>query len=232
MSVPLAFEWRQMLFANWAVNPAAVAERIPDALSVQTYDDDAWLSVLPFVNGDTRLRGLPSSVGVDLPELNLRTYVTCDGEPGIYFFSLDIQSVPGVLGARLTHRLPYFYARMDVEERDGRLSFASHRLHPGDRPAGFEATYGPVGDRFEAEPGSLVEFLTERRRLFTQGQDGAVRYTEVDHERWPLYEAECEVTENTLFEAGGFDHPGTEPTLYYSPGVSVTTTRSKRWDRR
>lgn len=233
MSVPLAFAWRRTLFANWPIDPGTVAERLPETLSVQTYDGDAWLSVVPFVNADTRLRGLPASLGVDLPELNLRTYVTCDGEPGVYFFSLDMESVAGVLGARLTHHLPYYYARMDVavDESTDRVSFASRRLQPGDRPVRYRATYRPTGERFEAEPGSLVEFLTERRRLFTQAQDGSVRYTEVDHGRWPLYEAEYDGAENTLFEANGFDHPGGEPTLYYSPGVSVTTTRSRRWRR-
>ena len=229
MSIPLAFEWRHMLFANWPIDPGAVEERLPEALSVQTHDGDAWLSVLPFVNGDTRPRGLPAAVGVDVPELNLRTYVTCEGEPGIYFFSLDMESVPGVLGARFTHRLPYYYARMSVRERDGRVSFSSRRLHPGDRPARYRATYGPIGERFRAEPGSLAAFLTERRRLYTQGSDGAMRYTEVEHEPWPLYEADVDVAENTLFEANGFRHPAGEPTLYYSPGVSVTTTRSRRW---
>lgn len=234
MSVPLAlaFEWRRALFANWPVDPAAVEERLPDALSAETYDGDAWLSVIPFVNVDTRPRGFPATLGVDVPELNLRTYVTRDGEPGIYFFSLDMASVAGVLGARFTHRLPYYYARMSVRERGDRVSFASRRLHPGDRPAEFAATYGPTGERFEADPGSLAEFLTERRRLYTQAADGSVRYTEVEHERWPLFEADYEERENTLFEANGFEYPGGEPTLYFSPGVSVETTRSKRWRRR
>jgi uncharacterized protein YqjF (DUF2071 family) len=234
VNVPLAlaFEWRRALFANWSVDRDGVAERLPDALSVQTFDGDAWLSVIPFVNVDTRPQGVPASLGVDVPELNLRTYVTCDGEPGIYFFSLDTASVSGVLGARFTHRLPYYYAGMSVRERGDRVTFASRRHHPGDRPARFEATYGPIGERFEAEPGSLAEFLTERRRLYTQAADGSVRYTEVEHERWPLYEADYEERQNTLFEANGFGRPTGEPTLYFSPGVSVRTTRSRRWRRR
>lgn len=34
-----------------------------------------------------------------------------------------------------------------------------------------------------------------------------------------------------LFQANGFTHPVEEPVYYYSSGVDVTTTRSKRWDR-
>jgi len=35
---------------------------------------------------------------------------------------------------------------------------------------------------------------------------------------------------NTLFEANGFDYPGGDPVLLFSPGTDVTTTRSQRWD--
>lgn len=231
LSVPLAFGWRRLLFANWPVDADRLDSHLPDAFSVQTYDDAGWLSIVPFVNVDTRPRGIPDWLGIDLPELNLRTYVTHAGEPGVYFFSLDAHGVASVLGARLLHRLPYYYARMDLQATDGTVAFSSRRLHPGDRPARFEATYGPDGDSFTPEPGSRAAFLTERKRLYTQGTDGAVRYTDVAHVPWTLHPATMAVEENTLFEANGFDHPGTEPVCYYSPGLDVITTCSKRADR-
>lgn len=232
MSLPLAFEWRHLLFANWPVDPDYLSAHLPDRLSVQEYEGRGWLSVIPFVNVDTRPRGLPAWLGVDLPELNLRTYVTCEGEPGVYFFSLDASMLSSVLGARVLHRLPYYYARMRCSWADGRLAFESRRRHPGDRPARFEATYWPAGEPFTPDPNSLSEFLTERRRLYTQGMDGGIRYTDVEHERWTLYPADANIEVNTLFEANGFDTPDSEPLFYYSPGLDVLTTRSKRWDRR
>lgn len=231
VSVPLAFGWRHLLFANWPVESDRLAAYLPEDLSVQEYDGTGWVSLIPFINVDTRPRGLPQWAGVDLPELNLRTYVTCDGEPGIYFFSLDTESVAGVLGARVSHHLPYYYARMNCRVGNDRIEFTSRRLHPGDRPARFDASYRPTGDPFTADPGSCAAFLTERRRLYAQGMDGTVRYTDVEHERWTLYPATVSVAENTLFEANAFDHPEAEPELYYSPGVDVVTSRSKRWDR-
>ena len=232
MVVPLAFGWRRLLFANWPVDADRIDAHLPDALSVQTHDGTGWLSVVPFVNVHVRPRGVPKRAGVRLPELNLRTYVTCDGEPGVYFFNLDAQGALSVLGARLTHHLPYYYARMRVEREGERTTFESRRRHPGARPARFSATYRPTGEAFAAEPGSLAEFLTERRRLFTQGTDGAVRHTDVDHPRWTLYDAAATLRENTLFEANAFEAPTASPVCYYSPGVDVTTTRSKRWNRR
>ena len=229
MVVPLAFRWRHLLFANWPVESDVLSAHLPDAFSVHEYDGTGWLSVLPFLNVDVRPRGLPAWTGLLLPELNLRTYVTCDGEPGVYFFSLDAGGALSVLGARLTHHLPYYYARIRVRSEDGRVKFTSRRLHPGARPAHYSASYRPTGEPFAADPGSLVEFLTERRRLYTQDTNGSIRYTDIEHDRWMLYPAEASATENTLFEANGFDRPAAEPTLYYSPGVDVVTTRSKRW---
>jgi uncharacterized protein YqjF (DUF2071 family) len=229
MVVPLAFGWRHVLFDNWRVDVNLLASHVPDALAVETYDGSGWLSVVPFVNVDVRPRGLPAAVGVALPELNLRTYVVRDGEPGTYFFSLDVDGLASVVGARLTHPLPYYYAHIRVRREDGRVRFSSRRRHPGARPARFSATYRRTGDPFAADPGSLADFLTERRRLYTQATDGSLRYTDVSHPPWRLYHAEVDVAENSLFEANGFDHPAGERTCYYSPGVDVVTSRSKRW---
>lgn len=232
MSVPLAFGWRHLLFANWPVSTDRLATYLPDALAVDEYDDTGWVSIIPFVNVNTRPRGFPKRAGIRLPELNVRTYVTCDGEPGIYFASLDAQGLLSVLGARLTHYLPYYYARGHFRWTDGRVDVVSRRRHPGDRPAAFEASYWPTGEPFVPESGSLEEFLTERRRLYTQALDGTIRHTDVEHDRWTLYPAEAAIDENTLFEANALPDPDTEPELYYSPGIDVVTTRSKRFERR
>lgn len=229
MVVPLAFGWRHLLFANWPVDSDVLAAHLPDELSLDEYDGTGWLSIIPFLNVDVRPRGVPEQMSIPITELNLRTYVVHDGEPGIYFFSLDAQSLLTVVGARLTHFLPYYFARGHIREDDGLVDFVSRRLHPGDRPANYAATYRPSGEAFVAEPGSLAEFLTERRRLYTQSPGGTLRYTDVEHDRWTLYPAEATVRENTLFEANGFAHPESDPTLYYSPGVDVVATRSKRW---
>ncbi|WP_240137437.1 YqjF family protein [Salinigranum salinum] len=229
----LSMGWRHLLFANYPVGPDVVDAHLPDALAVDTFDGDAWLSVVPFTNVDVRPRGLPASLGVDLPELNLRTYVTHDGEPGVYFFSLDAQGLLSVIGARLFHHLPYYYARVSLRgDGDGGVRFESHRLHPGERPVNYAATYRPDGPAFESTEKPLAAFLTERYRFYTQAADGSVRYANVGHEPWTLYPASVSTEENTLFEANGFAHPGDDPTYYYSPGVDVHASASERWTRR
>jgi uncharacterized protein YqjF (DUF2071 family) len=240
--VAIAFDWDHLLFEHYPVDPAVVAPHLPEGLEVDIYDGDAWLSVVPFVNAHVRPAGLPRRLGVELPELNLRTYVTHGDDEGVYFFSLDAQGVLGVAGARIVHHLPYFYARIDLDavapapdapDDDGdaadvpgdRVRFRSRRRHPGARPAVYEATYEPTGPVEHAEPGSLAAFLTERYRYYAAAPDG-LRFAQVQHERWPLQPATATVVENTLFDAAGFDHPGGEPVRQYVHHVEVTATPS------
>lgn len=229
MVVLLAFGWRHLLFANWPVKSVNLTERVPQQLTVDEYDGMGWISVIPFVNIDIRPRGVPGFLGIDVVELNCRTYVTKEGEPGVYFFSLDAQDIPTVLGARITHRLPYYYARGAMHIEPSQISFESHRCHPGDPPVQFEATYAGIGEPFVPEPGSLAAFLTERRRLYTQSSNGTLRYTDVTHEPWTLYEAAATLSTDTVFSANRLATPRADPVLYYSPGVDVTVSPSQPW---
>lgn len=229
MVFPLEMGWRHLLFENWPVDADVIDAHLPERLTVDTHDGTGWLSVVPFTNVDVRPRGVPSRLGVALPEINVRTYVTCDGEPGVYFFSLDAAGILSVLGARCVHHLPYYYARISLTGTDGRIAFSSHRRHPGERPAVYEATYGPTGEPFSATDDPLARFLLERYRFYTEAPDGTLRYTDVDHDPWTLYPADADVETNTLVAANGLRLPETDPVSYYSPGLDVVAGRSQRW---
>jgi uncharacterized protein YqjF (DUF2071 family) len=227
--VGVAMGWRHVLFASWPVEPTVVEPHLPAPLSVDTFDGDAWLSVVPYTNVAVRPRGLPAALGVRLPELNLRTYVTCDGEPGVHFFSLDADGLLGVVGARLLHGLPYYCADVTIRADGETVSFDSRRRHPGARAARVTATYGRDGDRRDAAPGSRAHFLTERYRYYAEAPDGGVRYADVEHPPWPLYPATASLPTNTLFRANAFAAPDSDPVFHYSPGVDVVTTGRRRW---
>jgi len=223
-------EWRDVLFASYPVEPGVVEPHLPDRLSVDTFEGNAYLSVVPFVIGDIRPKGLPATVGLTTPELTLRTYVRLDDTPGIYFFNLDADDVLGVLGARIFNHLPYYFADMEFD-RGPPIRFESRRTTPGARPCRFAGTYRPDGEPFVPEAGTVEHFLTERYRYFTESQDGAMRYANIEHEAWTLRPATWDVSETTIFAANGFDTPESEPVLSYSRGVSVEASGSKRWGR-
>lgn len=219
----LEMDWRDALFAHWPVEPATVAETLPEGVDVATYDGRAYLGVVAFVMEDIRPKGFP--VGLDFGELNLRTYVRSPrGDRRVYFYNLDAEDPLGVYVARLLYKLPYFRASMDIDRSGDAVEFVSHRIHPGVPSAHFDATYRGTGDVFEAEEGSLERFLTENYYFLTAGR-GRLFRGDISHPPWPLQEAEADIRTNTLFEANGFEHPGGEPLLHYSPGTEVTATR-------
>jgi len=229
MVVPLEMGWRHLLFESWPVEADVVDAHLPAALEPDQFDGSAWLSVVPYTNVAVRPKGLPASLGVRLPELNLRTYVTHDeGVRGVYFFSLDAQGAASVVGARLFQHLPYYYARTSLDSDSDQVEFQSRRRHPGERPVHYEGQYWPTGDSFAASEDPLARFLVERYRFYTEAQDGSLRYADIDHEPWTLYPADSEVARNTLFAAEGFERPETESVCYYSPGLDVTASRSKQ----
>lgn len=110
--------WNDLLFMHYAVEPAVLRALVPDVLTLDLYEGNAWLSITPFWISNLRPPGLPSVPVVSrFPELNVRTYATYEGKPGVYFFSLDAGSLSAVWGARMFYRLPYWHAAMKVKVR-------------------------------------------------------------------------------------------------------------------
>ena len=127
--------WYDLLFLHWAWDAAEIQATLPAGLTVDTFDGQAWLGVVPFAMSGVRPRGLPAVGGLSaFLELNLRTYVhAADGTPGVWFYSLDCEQRLAVMIARTLFGLPYRHARMarrgGVEEAAGgnRVFFAPGR---------------------------------------------------------------------------------------------------------
>jgi uncharacterized protein len=189
--------WEDLLFAHWRVEASALRRLVPPALTVEEHDGSAWLGVTPFVLTGFRLRGtLPLPIVSTFPELNVRTYVTVDGKPGIWFFSLDAASLVAVEAARRAYKLPYFHARMEAVRRGGSIGYSSVRRE-GARPFVFEGRYSGAGDSFVPAPGTLEHFLTERYCLYAADEAGVYR-AEIHHSPWRIQNARAELDLNTM----------------------------------
>ena len=197
----MAQTWEDLLFAHWRVPVEDLRRVVPSELPLDTFDGDAWIGVTPFLVRGLRPRLAPPLPFVSrFPELNVRTYATVGGRPGIYFFSLDAASWLAVFGARRLFRIPYFRARMSIRRHGGELAYASRRMSFDGDPAAFHASYRPTGPRFEAEPGSLEYFLAERYCLYTFDERLRIHRADIHHPPWPLQRAEAEIPHNTMVE--------------------------------
>jgi uncharacterized protein YqjF (DUF2071 family) len=183
--------WEELLFAHWQVPVEAVRPHVPAGLEVDEHDGTAWVGITPFRITGLRARGtLPVPYLSSFLELNVRTYVTADEKPGIWFFSLDASSRAAVEVARRTYRLPYFHARMSFTRRGEWVEYECARINEAGRV--FSGSYRPNGAVFHAEPGSLEWFLTERYCLYTEHR-GVLHRADIHHELWPLQPAEAQV---------------------------------------
>jgi uncharacterized protein len=188
-----AQSWVDLAFLHWRVDAEVLAKLVGRSVELELFDGYAWLGIVPFQLTDLRVRGLPPLPRVSaFPELNVRTYVTRDGKPGIWFFSLDAASTLAVESAKRLYRLPYNRAQMTHRRVGDRVLFESAR--PG---AAFSGGYRGNGPLFQSEPGSLEEFLTERYCLYTE--DGGRPYrAEIHHRPWQLQRGEATVDLNTM----------------------------------
>lgn len=228
--------WRRLLFAHWPVPTAELRGLVPAGLTLEECQGSAWVGQTPFSLTDLRPRFLPPLPGVSsFPEMNLRTYVRVGETPGIFFFSLDAASGLAVAAARTFYRLPYFRATMSSETRGEWTHFRSRRENHHARAgneggaarevkeggavrevAEFEARYRPVGPLFNAAPGSLDHFLTERYALYVVLRNGQVLRGDIHHAPWWLQRAEAVIERNTVPEAHGVTLPNREPLLHFS----------------
>jgi uncharacterized protein len=220
-------EWHKLLFAHWPLPPEVVRPLVPPILPLDTYHGQCWVAVTPFVVRGLRARRWPPVPGTSVfPELNVRTYVSVNGKPGVFFFSLDAGALSAVFGARLLYALPYYYARMSADIQGEEVTYRCRRTHLG-RLSEFEAHYRPVSPAQTPVPGSLEHFLTERYCLYAP--EGRRLYcAEIHHLPWPLQRATAEIAKNTMAEASGIFLPPKPPLLHFARQLEVLVWRPQR----
>jgi uncharacterized protein YqjF (DUF2071 family) len=211
--------WHDLLFAHWPVPADVLLPFIPSALTLDLYEGQAWVGVVPFRMSGVRPRFVPAIPWLSaFPELNVRTYVVRDGRRGVWFFSLDAGNSLAVAVARAVFHLPYYHARMSCRLAGDSVAYAysSIRTHHGAEAAAFEARYCPTGESYRATPGSLAHWLTERYCLYAADRAGRLYRSEIHHAQWPLQPAEAEITANTMATAAGITLPPTKPLLHFA----------------
>jgi uncharacterized protein YqjF (DUF2071 family) len=221
----MAQSWHDLLFAHWAVAPPVMRAIVPRELELDLFEGQCWVGVVPFWMSGVRVRGLPAVPGVSqFAELNVRTYVTCAGKQGVYFFSLDAASRLAVAAARAVYHLPYCFADMSVGWDGDTIVYRSTRCGG---PAEFRGRYGPVGPVVLRRSGSLEHWLSERYCLYTVHHDQLWR-GEIHHGPWPLQDAFAEIEGNTVARAAGIDLPDSQPVLHFAKRLDVLIWRLVR----
>jgi len=214
--------WAGLLFAHWPVDPALIAARLPPGLHVDTHEGNAWLGVVPFFMERVRPVGLPPVPWLSwFHELNVRTYVhDAQGNPGVWFFSLDCDQPIAVEIARRGFHLPYQHAAMHSRRTGKHISYTSCRKSEDAVDAEF--VYDLPTDPQAAVSGSLEWFLVERYQLFSCDRSERIFCGRVHHRPYQISPAMgCTWSTEPLRLNGFAEPPDPPPLLHVAATVDV-----------
>jgi len=132
--------------------------------------------------------------------LNVRTYVRCGNEVGIYFLAEWLSNRLSVALGPKSFGLPYRFGRINYNHKwaDG---VARGRVEDGDGSSvlSYEAQFDAQCNLHECAQGSLTEWLMERYTAFTSSGSKR-RFFRVWHLPWPQVDADVKVSDQSLLE--------------------------------
>ena len=183
-------DWQNLLFLHWSIPVKTIRQHIPEELEIETYNNSAWLGIIPF-----QMRNLRPSFLFPIPsisnfaEINLRTYVKDKyNRRGVWFFSLDTQNPFGNWIAQTFFHLNYRFARTEfrtTHTQSNTCKFSFPNTQYPEQTLSWEHsedTFMP-----SKSPESLECFLTERYRLFSYNHKKNTLLTgTLSHDRYQL----------------------------------------------
>jgi len=200
--------WESLLILHWQLAPGRIQETLPDGLTVDTFEGEAFLGITPFFMREVRPVGLPAVPWLsEFQELNVRTYVfDRRGVPGIWFYSLNCNQPLAVVGARALTGLPYCNAEMSATISD----YIEYSCRRDDTPQTAEYSYRGAGSAREADLPSLEFFLLERYYLFSVRGESLVR-GQVSHSPYQYRLAEVPIYSALPARLDGFTELADSP---------------------
>jgi uncharacterized protein YqjF (DUF2071 family) len=220
-SLPMLHQrWRDVAFVHWRFEPAEIAPLLPAGLSIDSYDGSAWVTLTPFAVDGSRPCFLPSIPGLSsFVESNVRTYVVGpDGRDGLWFFTLETNSLSTTLAARSALGVPYRWAAMELHRAGDHVTYSSRRRLAD--PAPWHRTTIATNHRGHVADRPLAEWLTGRWRAWSPVA-GRLLAVPVEHEPWPISDASLVAHDDTLLASLGLPTPTGEPLVHAAPGVTA-----------
>jgi uncharacterized protein YqjF (DUF2071 family) len=209
-------EWNQSLFLHYKVPAAVIQPLIPGEVNLDTFEGQAWVSLVAFTMQNIRPAWLPPvSVVSDFHEINLRTYVVRDDRPGVYFLSMEASKKLSVWISKALSGLPYENAAMHRNRQNDVHRYASKHA----RKDFFLDTAYTI-DTIAYQKTALDIWLTERYGLYLDKGSALYRF-DVHHKEWPVNKVNIQQLK-LQYKVGELVITGSDPYLaHYSAGVQV-----------
>lgn len=181
--------WRNLIFANYTVDPAILQRYVPLKTELDFFNEQCYVSLVAFMFNRVRLRGLKIPLHTDFPEVNLRFYVRYkennEWKRGVVFIK---EIVPKRMISLIANT--FFgerYVTMPVTHtrkvQDSRLHVAY--AWKSDQWNQLLAVADP--EKITLTPGSKEEFITQHFWGYTSLTKGRTGEYHVMHPEWEMY---------------------------------------------
>lgn len=204
-------EWNKVLFLHWKVPSGALRQLVPGRLNIDTFEGDAYISLVAFTMERTRPGKLPAFKFIsDFDEINIRTYVDHGNRKGVYFLNIEAGKRISAFIARIFSGLPY--ERSDIQRTAGRYrSVNTQKQFCLD-------TEFEIKEPLTGKTG-LDHWLTERYCLYLDKGEKIYRY-DIHHQEWTIKDVEIKRLD-LEYKMGEISLTGLPDVAHYSDGVKV-----------
>lgn len=154
-------------------------------------------------------------------EINVRTYVSAGGKPGVYFLSIEAGKALSAYLSRKLSGMPYEPARIKRQQTASNHSCAANNP----RKAFNLQTRFQTGPALSGKS-PLDLWLTERYCAYVLIGTQVYRYN-IHHRPWPLQEVQVNQL-HTGYRFGKISLDRSPDRIHYSPGVKVIAWKRER----
>lgn len=179
--------WRDLVMANYEVDPSLLQDRVPKGTELDFHEDRCFASLVAFKFENTKVLGIPVPFHTDFLEVNLRFYVRYDADGeirrGVVFVKEIVPRAAITFVARTLYGEPYETWSMSVEEDASKISYSWSRKGSLNRVSAVIGENMGVPDE-----GSHGEFIIEHYWGYTKRGGGRTDEYRVEHPKWELFE--------------------------------------------
>ena len=185
----LTAEWRDLVMANYEVDPSLLADRVPSGTELDLHEGKCFVSLVGFMFLNTRVLDFLVPFHVNFEEVNLRFYVRRQTKDevrrGVVFIKEIVPRPAIAMVARKLYGEPYECWKMSNQRDEVRLSYSWQK---GDAMNSISVDRG-VNLGVPAE-NSRGEFIIEHYWGYTKRGENRTDEYKVEHPKWELFEAD------------------------------------------
>ncbi len=188
----LSARWKDLIMANYEVEPSLFTSRLPKGTEIDLQDGRCFVSLVGFMFLETRVLGVPIPFHVNFEEVNLRYYVKREikGETrrAVCFVKEIVPRFAIATVARVVYGEPYECWTMSHERSDSAIAYEwSNDGRRNRLGVMIDASVGVP------ESGSHGEFIIEHYWGYTKRSGSRVDEYKVEHPKWELFSVKDEV---------------------------------------